>query len=66
LITNIFRAWRFNKNETSWKPAKPILLAPAMNTDMYEHPITDKQINYLKNDLGVIVLDTVEKTLVCG
>ena len=37
-----------------------------MNTDMYEHPITDKQIDYLKNHLGVIVLDTVEKTLVCG
>lgn len=36
-----------------------------MNTMMYEHPFTSKQISVL-SDLGMIVLETVEKVLVCG
>lgn len=33
LLTNIVRAWDYNK---------PIIVAPAMNTLMFENPITEK------------------------
>lgn len=42
------------------------MVAPAMNTDMYEHPLTEKQINVLKKDLKVHVMDTVVKMLMCN
>ena len=35
LLTCVARAWRFKK---------PFVVAPAMNTYMYEHPITEKQL----------------------
>ena len=35
LLTCVCRAWRFKK---------PFLVAPAMNTAMYEHPITERQL----------------------
>lgn len=38
LLTNVARAWDYNK---------PMILAPAMNTMMYENPITKKQITKL-------------------
>lgn len=38
LLTNVARAWDYKK---------PMILAPAMNTMMYENPITFKQINKL-------------------
>ena len=37
-----------------------------MNTFMYEHPITEMQERMLRDTLKVTVLDTVEKTLMCG
>ncbi|KAK6460316.1 hypothetical protein DFJ63DRAFT_248653 [Scheffersomyces coipomensis] len=60
LLTSIIR---------SWNPSikKPILVAPAMNTFMYTHPITAKQIRYIESpDFGIEVLKPVEKVLVCG
>ena len=42
LLTNIFRAWAYKKINGIWMIQKPILVAPAMNTNMYEHPITEK------------------------
>lgn len=36
LLTSIYRAWPL---------AKPIVVAPAMNTDMWEHPVTKKQLD---------------------
>jgi len=49
----------------AWDVQKPFIVAPAMNTHMWNHPFTEKQLQTLK-DLGVIVIDPVEKTLACG
>ncbi|KAH3681039.1 hypothetical protein WICMUC_000020 [Wickerhamomyces mucosus] len=58
LLTSIIR---------SWNPSNPILVAPAMNTFMYTHPVTKKHLNILKEDCPWIeVLKPVEKVLVCG
>ncbi|KAI1840770.1 hypothetical protein JX265_012945 [Neoarthrinium moseri] len=58
------------------KKIKRIIVAPAMNTAMWRHPITTKQIKTLKQDWGVgrggegggwfEVLDPQEKLLACG
>ena len=37
-----------------------------MNTLMYENAITQMQEAFLSEKLGVMVLPTVEKVLVCG
>ena len=42
-----------------------MLIAPAMNTAMWEHPITSTHLNILRN-WGVRVIDPVTKTLACG
>ncbi|ODQ47968.1 hypothetical protein PICMEDRAFT_15832 [Pichia membranifaciens NRRL Y-2026] len=58
LLTSIVRIWN---------PAVPILVAPAMNTFMYMHPITKIHLNILAEDFKFIeVLKPVEKVLVCG
>jgi len=56
LLTCVLRAWDFKK---------PIIVAPAMNTLMWEHPVTQPQINILQS-WGYTVLPTQIKTLVCG
>jgi len=38
LLTCIYRAWLMNK---------PIVVAPAMNTDMWEHPVTHEHLGVL-------------------
>jgi phosphopantothenoylcysteine decarboxylase len=54
----------------SW--AKRIVVAPAMNTAMWEHPVTRKHLAVLEGEWGVAnggwieVLRPVEKTLACG
>lgn len=56
LLTSVYRAWdRY----------RPVIVAPAMNTYMWEHPITLKQVALLK-EWGVRVLWTQKKQLVCG
>ncbi|CCH46705.1 hypothetical protein BN7_6302 [Wickerhamomyces ciferrii] len=51
----------------SWNPASPILVAPAMNTFMYTHPVTSKHLTSLQEDCPWIeILKPVEKVLVCG
>ena len=40
LLTSIYRAWPMNK---------PVIVAPAMNTDMWENPITAEQLEVLDN-----------------
>jgi phosphopantothenoylcysteine synthetase/decarboxylase len=37
---------------------KPMVIAPAMNTMMWDHPITNIQINQLKK-WGCSIIDTV-------
>jgi len=44
---------------------KPILVVPAMNDNMYTHPVTQKNIAQLKA-LGYHFVDPVEGDLACG
>lgn len=44
---------------------KPFLIAPAMNTNMYLHPITQKSIEHLKS-LQIDILETASGVLACG
>jgi phosphopantothenoylcysteine decarboxylase / phosphopantothenate---cysteine ligase len=56
LISTLFLAHDFKK---------PFLVAPAMNTNMYMHPTTQKSISILKN-IGVEILETASGVLACG
>lgn len=44
---------------------KPFLIAPAMNTMMYLHPVTQSSLKTLK-DFGVEILETASGVLACG
>src|ERR1700736_4068671 len=58
LKSNVLRAWN---------PQIPILLAPAMNTQMYTHPITAHHLSLIKTHLPYIELvNPIEKILACG
>lgn len=58
LLTSIIRVWN---------PSVPILVAPAMNTFMYKHPVTKRHLQVLKEDFPYVeVLRPIEKVLVCG
>lgn len=65
LLTCILRAWDFGS-------VKPIVLAPAMNTAMWVHPLTSMQLNTVKSfgreegNSTVVVVQPVAKTLACG
>ncbi|XP_074863453.1 phosphopantothenoylcysteine decarboxylase isoform X1 [Carettochelys insculpta] len=56
LLTCVIRAWDLSK---------PLLFCPAMNTAMWEHPITARQVKQLK-DFGYTEVPCVVKKLVCG
>lgn len=58
LLTSLLRAT--NPEEI------PVILFPAMNTYMYEHPLTQKHIGIVRNELGYEVSGPVSKTLACG
>ena len=49
----------------AWDVNKPLIFAPAMNTRMYEHPLTRPQIDSLIQ-LGYTEIPTVVKRLMCG
>lgn len=49
----------------AWPPAKPVVLAPAMNTVMWQHRFTTKHLGELRA-LGWHVVPPVEKKLACG
>jgi len=58
LLTNVIRAWDI---------ARPIIVAPAMNQLMWEHPITAKQLSILSDDWGWFeILQPQVKELACG
>ncbi len=61
LLTCIARAWDI-KNIKS----KPIVVCPAMNTFMYEHTITEKQLRIIREEFGYTIVDCIEKKLMCG
>lgn len=56
LVTCVLRAWDFTR---------PLIVAPAMNTLMWKHPVSSPHLELLQR-WGVTVVPPVEKTLVCG
>nr|XP_020475015.1 phosphopantothenoylcysteine decarboxylase [Monopterus albus] len=56
LLTCVVRAW-----DTS----RPVLFCPAMNTAMWQHPITAQQVSKLK-EFGYVEIPCIAKKLVCG
>ncbi|XP_027989240.2 phosphopantothenoylcysteine decarboxylase isoform X3 [Eptesicus fuscus] len=56
LLTCVIRAW---------DRRKPLLFCPAMNTAMWEHPLTSQQVGQLQA-FGYIEIPCVAKKLVCG
>lgn len=56
LLTSVARAWDFSK---------PMFVAPAMNTAMWEHPITSRQLAEICR-WGVRIIPPVSKVLACG
>ncbi|KAL8682770.1 MAG: hypothetical protein Q9186_001192 [Xanthomendoza sp. 1 TL-2023] len=75
LLLSIVRAWdTTGGTDNTSTTVKRILVAPAMNTAMWLHPITKKQIKVLEEDWGVDgttrgwieVLKPIDKTLACG
>jgi phosphopantothenoylcysteine decarboxylase len=59
LLTSIVRCWDLKK-------PKSVLVAPAMNTFMYEHPLTEIQEKVLRDTLGFMIIPTILKILMCG
>lgn len=57
LLTNLIRAW---------DPIKPMLLAPAMNTMMWENVLTGRAINTMERLYRATVISPIAKTLACG
>ena len=65
LLTSIVRAWKFEPHH-NYIPFKPIVVAPAMNTAMWEHPISTEQRDYLEQELGFTFVNPQIKMLACG
>ena len=57
LLTCVARAWDLEE--------KPMWVAPAMNTAMWKHPVTDEQAKKLEQ-WGVKFVDPQTKRLACG
>ncbi|KAB5574887.1 hypothetical protein PHYPO_G00214290 [Pangasianodon hypophthalmus] len=56
LLTCIVRAWDMSR---------PLLFCPAMNTAMWQHPITARQVATLQS-FGYVEIPCISKKLVCG
>ena len=59
----------------AWDWSKPLLLAPAMNTAMWLHPLTSQHLATIRgfapaaaqpSSSGVVVIDPIAKLLACG
>lgn len=70
LLTSVIRAWDTTGLIEMRK--KHIMVAPAMNTAMWRHPITKKQLKTIEQDWtvddesSVVLLRPMEKELACG
>ncbi|KAH8661066.1 flavoprotein [Ilyonectria robusta] len=69
LLTSVIRAWDTMGTVDGVK--KKIVVAPSMDTAMWRHPATDKQIKTLEEEWGgengwIEVLRLIEKELACG
>ena len=50
-----------------WDPSTPLILCPAMNTYMWNHPVTRGQLDGIKGwGFDVLIVEPVEKVLACG
>ncbi|KAK6783310.1 hypothetical protein RDI58_021107 [Solanum bulbocastanum] len=56
LLTCIIRAWDYNK---------PLFVAPAMNTLMWNNPFTERHLMVI-DELGISLIPPVSKRLACG
>lgn len=56
LLTCIVRAWDYNK---------PLFVAPAMNTLMWNNPFTERHLMTI-DELGISLIPPVSKRLACG
>ena len=71
LLTSVVRAWD-TSGLVEGKGVKRVVVAPAMNTAMWRHPVTGRQLEVLEGEWGVgsggwvEVLRPVEKELACG
>jgi phosphopantothenoylcysteine decarboxylase len=85
-LSCVVRAWEFRSSHTIGNEAvvvgqraKPFILAPAMNTAMWEHPLTREQLATIKGfgqqnqgnkdkerNNRVVVVDPQVKLLACG
>lgn len=77
LLLSVIRAWdTTGLVDGDFKARKPVIfVAPAMNTAMWRHPVTEKQLKILQEDWGytdlnpegwVTVLSPIVKSLACG
>ncbi|KAL0092392.1 flavoprotein [Phycomyces blakesleeanus] len=57
LLTCILRAWDIKK---------PVVVCPAMNTNMWNHPFTAQHLNILQDVLHFKVIPPISKLLACG
>lgn len=69
LLTSVVRAWDVTGSIDGVK--KKIIVAPAMNTAMWNHPVTKTQMRVLEEEWGgengwFEVLRPVSKNLACG
>lgn len=65
VLSSVMRAWNFSDRQ------KAIILVPAMNTAMWEHPLTRQQLEAVQRFAPtatsvVTVVEPVVKTLACG
>ncbi|CCI39624.1 unnamed protein product [Albugo candida] len=50
----------------AWPATKPSVIAPAMNTDMWDHPFTSQHLRVLTEELHYVLIPPVRKKLACG
>ena len=50
----------------AWDKSKPLIIAPAMNTNMWTDPITQEHIELIRKRYNLIVIDPIDKNLACG
>jgi phosphopantothenoylcysteine decarboxylase len=70
LLSSVVRAWD-TTGIVDGRGRRRIVVAPAMNTCMWRHPLTARQVRVLDEEWGggdgwFDVLRPVEKTLACG
>ncbi|CAG8546259.1 473_t:CDS:2 [Scutellospora calospora] len=50
----------------AWDVERPVIVCPAMNTFMWDHPFTSTHLRVLNEQLGYQVISPVSKKLACG